>query len=348
MPEPLAGSRYNPAMITHILRTAAARAIPLAAATAAVAAGAASAAAVATAAATTAAATAAAATAVNTAPTSPAIHTEDVDRFFALYDSTGGHPTADQLQHEYLDKGTDGLHQLAKARNVTGQRMADMLAKQPGIYQRAKTCLAILPKVRERLTLALSKLGQLYPEARFPPVTIAVGRGKPVGIGSPATGVQIGLEALCGTDWLNPNLEDRFVYVITHEYAHVQQVAATVDDEYPTVLEASLVEGAAEFVAELTAGSPSYSQLASETRGREKDIETAFVPDEDQKDLSKWLYNSTYEKHGDLGYWVGYRIVKAYYQHSKDKRRALREILQMNDPHAFLKASGWYPGIQLK
>ena len=287
------------------------------------------------------------ATAVHAAPGAPAIHTEDVDRFFALYDSTGGHPTANQLQQEYLDKGSDGLHQLAKARKVTGQRMADTLAKQPEIYQRAKTCLGILPKVRERLTLALNKLGQLYPEARFPPVTIAVGRGKPVGIGSPDTGVQIGLEALCGTDWLNPNLEDRFVYVITHEYAHVQQVGAIVDDEKPTVLEGSLVEGAAELVAELTAGSPSYSQLEAETRGREKEIETAFVPDEDQKDLSKWLYNSTYEKHGDLGYWVGYRIVKAYYQHSEDKRRALREILQMTDPHALLKASGWYPGIQL-
>jgi hypothetical protein len=284
----------------------------------------------------------------NAAPRAPAIHTEDVDRFFALYDSTGGHPTAGQLQQEYLDKGTEGLHHLAKARNVTGTRIADTLAKQPGIYQRAKICLSVLPKVREGLTLALNKLGQLYPGAHLPPVTIAVGRGKPVGIGSPDTGVQIGLEALCGTDWLNPNLEDRFVYVITHEYAHVQQVGAIVDDENPTVLEGSLVEGAAEFVADLTAGSPSYAQLAAETRGREKEIETAFVPDEDQKDLSKWLYNSTYEKHGDLGYWVGYRIVKAYYQHSTDKRRALREILQMTDPHAFLKASGWYPGIQLK
>jgi len=291
---------------------------------------------------------AAALTAATANAAAPPIHTEDVDRFFALYDSTGGHPTANQLQQDYLDKGSDGLHQLAKARKVTGQRMADALAKQPEIYQRAKSCLGILPKVRERLTLALNKLGQLYPEARFPPVTIAVGRGKPVGIGSPDTGVQIGLEALCGTDWLNPNLEDRFVYVIAHEYAHVQQVGAIVDDENPTVLEGSLIEGAAEFVAELTAGSPSYSQLEAETRGREKEIETAFVPDEDQKDLSKWLYNSTYEKHGDLGYWVGYRIVKAHYQHSEDKRRALREILQMKDPHALLKASGWYPGIQLK
>jgi hypothetical protein len=277
----------------------------------------------------------------------PAIHTEDVDRFYALYDSTAGHPTAEQLQHDYLDKGSDGLHQLAKLRDVTGVRIADALAKRPEIYAGARKCTAVLPRVTERLKSSLHKLAQLYPQARLPPVTIAVSRGKPVGVGSPDTGIQIGLEALCATDWLNPNLEDRFVYVITHEYVHVQQSSALADDEYPTVLEGSLIEGAAEFVAELTAGSVAYSQLTADTRGHEKEIETAFVPDEDKKDLSHWLYNSTAEKHGDLGYWVGYRIVKAYYQSSKDEPQALREILQMTDPHAFLKKSGWYPGIAL-
>jgi hypothetical protein len=80
----------------------------------------------------------------------------------------------------------------------------------------------------------------------LPPVTIAVGRGKPVGVGSSTNGVQIGLEALCATNYLNPNVEDRFVHVIAHEYAHVQQVPALVDDENATVLEGSLNEGAAE------------------------------------------------------------------------------------------------------
>jgi len=51
---------------------------------------------------------------------------------------------------------------------------------------------------------------------------------------------------------------------------------------------------------------------------------------------------------GDLGYWVGYRIVKSYYQHSRDKRQAVREILEMSDPHAFLARSGWSPGMTLR
>jgi hypothetical protein len=207
--------------------------------------------------------------------------------------------------------------------------------------------MVVLPRVRQRLQVALRTLRDLYPEARFPPVTIAVGRGKPVGVGYPATGVQIGLEALCATHWLNPNVEDRFVYVIAHEYAHVQQVPPLVDKEHPTVLEGSLIEGAAEFTGELIAGKVAYSQFSASTEGREKEIETAFVSDQDKTDLADWLFNGTPEKPGDLGYWVGYRIVKSYYQHAFDKRRAFREILEMTDPKALLAKSGWYPGIQL-
>jgi hypothetical protein len=278
----------------------------------------------------------------------PVVLIEDVDRFYKIYDAAGGHPTAEQLQRDYIDSGSDGLHQFAKMRNITGNKIAETLTSHPEIYSDARRCMAVLPRVRERLEVALRKLRQLYPDAKFPPVTIAVGRGKPVGVGSPVTGVMIGLEALCATNWLNPNVEDRFVHVIAHEYAHVQQVQALVDDEHPTVLQGSLIEGAAEFTAELISGEISSYQFKTRPKGDEKEVETAFVSDEDKTDLSKWLYNGTQEKPGDLGYWVGYRIVKSYYDHAADKHQAFREILEMSDPKSFLAKSGWYPGISLK
>jgi hypothetical protein len=127
----------------------------------------------------------------------PTIHIDDVDSFYKVYDAAGGHPTADQLQHDYLDPGSDGLHEFAKLRNISGTRIAETLASHPEIYSGAKRCMVVLPRVRQRLKVALHNLGRLYPEARFPPVTIAVGRGQPVGVGGgPATGVLIGLEAL--------------------------------------------------------------------------------------------------------------------------------------------------------
>jgi hypothetical protein len=53
-------------------------------------------------------------------------------------------------------------------------------------------------------------------------VTIAISRGKPVGVAD-SSGVMIGLEALCAVNYLNPNIEDRFVHTIAHEYIDVQQ-----------------------------------------------------------------------------------------------------------------------------
>jgi hypothetical protein len=44
---------------------------------------------------------------------------------------------------------------------------------------------------------------------------------------------------------------------------------------------------------------------------------------------------------------VGYRIVKSYYQQAVDKRRAIRDILEMTDSKTFLTNSGWHPGTEL-
>jgi hypothetical protein len=274
------------------------------------------------------------------------IEIDDVYRFYRLYESTAGQPTAEQLQ-QYIDTGSPGLRVFAEQRRTTGVRIAEAIAKSPATFSEARRCVDALPRVRRRLGDALATLGRLYPDARFPPVTIAVGRGKPVGIGSPVTGVQIGLEALCATKYLNPDVEDRFVHVIAHEFVHVQQAAELSDGENLTVLEASLMEGAAEFATELISGKVAYSHLPPLVAGREAEIESAFLRDKAKRDLSDWIGNGTPEKPGDFGYWVGYRIAKAYYHHAPDKRQAFREILEMRDAEAFLAASGWRPGMTL-
>lgn len=283
------------------------------------------------------------------AAAAPVIDIDDVIRFYRLYRETDGHPTAGQLQKDYLDPGSPGLHRLASLRNDTGQRIADAMVRDPAIYANARTCMRALPRARTRLVVAFGKLRRLYPEAQFPPVTIAVGRGKPVGV-SDETGVMIGLEALCAVPYFDANVEDRFVHVIAHEYAHAQQALtapALYNKKDPTVLEVALVEGAAEFVAEVTAGGVANPGIRTEASGHESEIETAFVADEDRTDLSHWFYNGSLQKPGDLGYWVGYRIVKAWWLRAPDKRRALAQILGMTDAHAFLRESGWRPGIRL-
>lgn len=276
------------------------------------------------------------------------IDVTDVALFYEVFDAAGGAPAAEALEAGYLQKGSEGLRTFAAQRRTTGQRIADAIAETPELYVKARDCAKNLPEVEARLETSLSALAAYDPDTEFPAVTIAVGRGRPVGIGDPATGVQIGLEALCAASFLNPDLEDRFVYVITHEYVHVLQNPALGSAETPTVLEASLLEGIAEFVTEQAAGQVAYGHLNALTSGREREIETAFLAEANDVDLSNWLYNMGKAEPADLGYWVGYRIAKAYYLKSPDKRAAIRDMLDVSDAEEFLAASGWYPGIILE
>lgn len=279
---------------------------------------------------------------------SPEIRTDDVERFYALYNATDGRPSVAQLD-EYLAQGSPSLKEFARLRRVTGERIAAQIAAEPAMYRDARACLALLPRVKRRVAASLRKLGELYPQAKFPPVAIVVGRGRPVGITNPA-GVTIGLEALCAADFMNPDPEDRFVRVIAHEYAHIQQPAAAQDlepgDPRASVLGMSLTEGGAEFVAELISGGVANPGLAARVRGREREIGEAFLREQDDSDYDRWMYN--YRKGSDepydQGYWIGYRIARAYYRRAGDKRAALAAILEMPDPKAFLRQSGWAPG----
>ncbi len=284
------------------------------------------------------------------APHGPQIITTDVTRFYTLYEASHRKPTAEQIERDYLAKATPSLVEFAKLRRVTAQSIADRLAKDPAMYEKAKACMAVLPAVRERLTASFATFADLYPEARFPPVAVLVGRGKPVGTAN-QNGLYIGLEALCAADFMNPDLEDRFVHVIAHEYGHIQQPGADFEEGDPsvTVLRVSLLEGVAELIAELTSGSVGNPGLTRWTHGKEAEIETAFVRDMDSTDLSKWAYNYLpgSDEPYDMGYWVGYRIAKAYYLHAEDQREALKQLIQLEDPKAILKASGWTPGMTM-
>jgi hypothetical protein len=274
------------------------------------------------------------------------IITSDVDLFYRVYDAAHGAPDGAVLQREYIDAGTDGVRQFVPLRIVSGEALATEIVKERPVYDHARACASVLPRVKGRLAASMRKLLELYPQASTPPVTILIGRNNSGGT-TGRSGVLIGLEMVCSPDSPEPDVADHLVHVIAHEYAHVQQPEP---DGAPYVLRDSLREGVAELVAELTSGAISNAHLPIWTRGREKAIETAFLADADKKDLSRWLYNGvgTRQEPGDLGYWVGFRIAKAYYLNHRDKRAALRALIQTQDPHRILADSGWNPGMAMR
>lgn len=285
------------------------------------------------------------------AVSAPEIRISDVELFYRVYDAANGAPSAAVLQRDYLDAGSDGLQQFIPQRIVSAEKLAEAIAKKRDIYEQARSCAAKLPDVRNRLTSALGKLVELYPQAKLPPVTLLIGRGATAGT-TGKSGVLIGVETLCLANWMQADLGARFVHLIAHEYAHVQQpYVEQVDDPADgkhTVLDISLGEGIAELLAELTSGSIGNAHLQRFAHGREHEIEREFLAEMKQTDLSRWLYNGvgTATRPGDLGYWVGYRIARRYYDRATDKRVAIRELLMMQEPQVIFDRSGWAEGVR--
>lgn len=274
------------------------------------------------------------------------VRTSDVTTFYQLYDAANGKPSATTLQQDYIDKGTDGVRQFVPYRIISGEALAKEVGKDESVYMQARSCMDALPAVRIKLQGAFRRLASLDPQATFPPVTILIGRNNSGGT-TGKSGVLIGLEVVCRSSWLQPNLTDRLYHLIAHEYGHVEQSPALDEDsENTTVLRQSLIEGVAELMAKLTSGQVSNVHLQTWTAGHAKEIDQRFLTNAGKKDISAWLYNGvgTPEKPGDLGYWVGYRIAKAYYDKAPNKRAALRTLLDLKDPESILNDSGWQPG----
>jgi hypothetical protein len=294
-----------------------------------------------------------AAAAASAAPAliSPEIRISDVERFYRVYDAAGGKPSADALELGYLDPGSAGLHEFLVRRIRSADVLAKKIAQDPAPFEKARECMAALPDVQQRLAAVLPKLRQIYAPARFPPVTFLIGRNSAAGIPGEA-GVMMGLERACTGDWWEPNVSDRLVHLIAHEYIHIQQPDWQNDEsgnsQRLNVLVASLSEGVAEFGGELMSGSVGEVHLQKWLAGCDTHIAADFLKDVDNLDTSQWLSNGpgSAQRPGDVGYWVGYRIAKAYYARAKNKRQAFEDLIRLNDSKAILAASGWPQSMQ--
>lgn len=268
------------------------------------------------------------------------ISTEDVAAFFQIYDDAGGRPDAAALQR-YLEQGSVGVQGFIPDRIQTSANLADVIAREPQLFADARACARRLGDVEGRVRAAFLALSALYPEAIFPQTFILIGAGNSGGTAND-NALMIGLEVMCRGGAPDPYpLDVRLSHIIAHELIHSLQVGFSGG----TLLAQALNEGVADFVCELISGRTANPHLQEWTKGHEREIERRFAAAMHGDDLSAWLYNGvgTPDAPGDLGYWVGYRIARAYYESADDKRAAIRALVQGTDAPALLRASGWRP-----
>lgn len=264
----------------------------------------------------------------------------DVDLFYKVFDAAKGKPTAAILQRDYIDAGSDGLRDFVPYRIVSGENLEKRIAKFPDVYANARACMAGLPGVQQQAPQLIKRLKALYPAATSPRVTVVIGATNSGGTTSAETGIILGLEVNCeDRSKSGLPLDQRLKNMLSHELIHTQQRGFVGD----TVLSASLNEGVAEFLSELTSGQILNVHLPVWTKGKEAALKARFKADVDNVDLTQWLYNGmgTPDQPGDLGYWMGYLIAKSFYEKASDKPAAIARLLEETDAKALLRDSGW-------
>jgi len=234
---------------------------------------------------------------------------------------------------EYLETGSIGLKDFIPYRIESPKNLLKTVKSRMQDYKSVRAKSDSLQFLEDTIRHYYKIFKEINPEAVFPPVYYVIGAFN-AGGGVTDNGLIIGVE-VAKDDF--PNI----VYFVIHELVHFNQKYSVKPIGKATLLEKSIVEGSADFLASFTM-KKDYKFEYAETHLDELCKEFVEIMKETQ--YYGWLYGSKGKKEGrpnDLGYWMGYKITEAYYRNSADKNQAIYDILNIKDFKAFMKNSGF-------
>lgn len=284
-------------------------------------------------------------------PGTARIVTSDLHNFWRAYErlerSGSLQDSMRAVFEEYYLPGSPGLHDFIRARIGSVLDLLDVMARHPRYYasMRAETDRAggFEPQIRR----IFQRFEELYPDAVFADVYLLIGRMNSGGTTSPDK-ILIGTEMYGRTaetpedelgDWHRQVLRsgDVIPAIVAHELIHVNQ---RHPDGPGSVLSAAIREGAADFLGELISGGNINDHIHRWADPRERELWEEFQRDMGGRDYSRWFASDDPEaRPKDLGYYIGHKIVEAYYRRSDDKVEAIHQILTISDFDDFLARS---------
>ena len=283
----------------------------------------------------------------NANPDAAKFVTSDINLFWAAYDKAKPENDLIVYRDEYLKKGSVGLQEFTRLRIGTSCNLVNAINASPKYYAALREYSLKVPAYEKQMRASFYKLKEIYPEAVFPDVYFVIGRMNSGGTLSDK-GLLIGLDMYGKNpnaptdelgDWHRAVVSsvDRLPYIVAHELIHYEQKYAA--DE--TLLARAVGEGVPDFVAELIAGDTINPHLHKYGNPIEKQLWTEFKAEMSGKKTSNWLYqgNDAKDKPADLGYWMGYKIAESFYKNAKDKKQAVRDMLEIKDFKQFLADS---------
>lgn len=284
------------------------------------------------------------------------IVTGDIALFWRAYDRAKPENNLIIYRDEYLRKGSVGLQEFLRSKIGNSCNLVTAIDAAPKYYASLRAQSAKIETYKPQMLASFRKLKEIYPDARFPNVYFVIGR---MNAGGTATlkGLLIGFEMYGKTDdasiaelsgWKKSSVGriEEIPFIVGHELIHYQQKNAHLTALFGgevSLLGKSLSEGSADFIGELITGGNINPHLHEYGNPRERELWLEFKKEMNSPDASNWLYQGdrAKDKPADLGYYIGYKIAESYYNKSKDKKQAVKDILEIKDFNHFLKASGY-------
>lgn len=291
------------------------------------------------------------------------IVTEDVHHFWEAYDRiTLCADSAERialLNDLYLQKGTDGLKALTEARHYEAQEWMDAIMGYPSYWKSIRKNTDLLLRDKDRMQNYFDQLQAIYPELKPATVYFAVGAFRSAGTYK-KDNVLFGAEfILAQSDADTHELPERLQKIIDdyapyniplialHELIHTQQKEGW---ESLSIVHQCVAEGVAEFISTLLSGEKLGPNVAF-GKNNETRVMGQFMHEcVRDNDVFNWLWseNTNALKEPDLGYYIGYEVCERYYQKAADKRKAIKELIELDyhSDEAFAKVldgSGFLP-----
>lgn len=264
-------------------------------------------------------------------PDSAIFLTQDIDRFWKAFDAFKKDTTVNPFQKDYLDVGSAGVQSFIRDRIRSADNLWKVAKRKSNDYEKVRATTLRMKEKEKQCRSAFYALKYWYPDASFPPVYFVIGAWNSGGT-STEEGLMIGAEKQTDVD--------NVPYIVAHELIHFQQKHWPQE---PTLLQQSILEGAADFLGELISGGNINTVAMHYGDAHEEALCREFVARMDSTNYKDWLYGVTKkdDRPNDLGYWIGYRITEQYFKNAANKHQAVREILNITDFKAFLKQSGF-------
>lgn len=293
-----------------------------------------------------------------------AVESSDIDRFWVAHDRIVATPDDTErrriLEQDFLAPGTPGLKAFMQAKGYDAACYLDAIKRYPKFWTSIRAGTLALKQRGDEFVPGIARFRELYPALRPAEIYFTIGCLRSSGT-TLDDKVLIGAELAAGdagTDvselpermsralavYFRSEPGKQLVLLNIHEYVHTQQKGPG-----PHLLAQAMYEGAADFVAERITGQVPAQPYMSYGPRNEATLKQDFKAKMRDPDWSGWLYNGPDNAYGvgDLGYYMGYAIMRDYYRRAPDKSRALAEIIELDyrdarAVEAFLARSGFY------